>query len=444
MRYFIVFILLASTPLLSFTNHYIDNAASGGNNGSSWENAWQGFADIDWNSILPGDTVFISGGSSSKTYFEQLTITKSGTSGNPIVFTKGQDTGHEGSVLIDGEYVRYGVLSYGYSYITFEELSFDKTTQSFRMTNGEDIVINSVHSNIQIGRGVAWHNIDNGLISNCTITTDVGSFEYQTDCIYIQYGSNNTINNNYLVMSNEHPTPHSDGIQLFQETNPTICNNYIEVPCTTPVSNNGIWSETCSGTYTIYNNILYTPNFHNWANTFGYLERGADVNLIVYNNVFYGGTSPNVFAIDDADAIIKNNIFICDCTGRGVWLGNGLINSGNLDGNLYYFPNSPGILMVLGNQGSMTLSGLQTIGAESNGLSGENPQFVNLANRDFSLSVNSQAIDAGVDLLSPYNRDKNGIERPQGIGWDIGVYEMVGNGDMRPLPPGNLRLKNDE
>ena len=48
---------------------YVDNAAGGANSGSSWANAWTSFAGIQWASIQPGDTLFISGGStgSSKT-----------------------------------------------------------------------------------------------------------------------------------------------------------------------------------------------------------------------------------------------------------------------------------------------------------------------------------------------------------------------------------------
>jgi hypothetical protein len=52
-----------------------------------------------------------------------------------------------------------------------------------------------------------------------------------------------------------------------------------------------------------------------------------------------------------------------------------------------------------------------------------NPLFKDISNRDFSLQANSPAIDAGVDVGSPYNVDKNGAQRPQGGGWDMGAYE---------------------
>ena len=44
------------------TTWYLDNTATGANNGTSWANAWTSLAVI--NSVQPGDTVYISGGPS--------------------------------------------------------------------------------------------------------------------------------------------------------------------------------------------------------------------------------------------------------------------------------------------------------------------------------------------------------------------------------------------
>jgi hypothetical protein len=87
-------------------NWYVDNAASGSNNGTSWANAWRSFASINWASLSAGDTLYISGGSTSKTYNETLTVGKSGTSGNLITVSTGQDAGHNGVVIIDGQLTR--------------------------------------------------------------------------------------------------------------------------------------------------------------------------------------------------------------------------------------------------------------------------------------------------------------------------------------------------
>ena len=65
--YPIIFVLLF--PLrISATDYYIDKDANGNNNGSSWNNAWESFSDIDWSQIQPGDVINISGGTTSKIY----------------------------------------------------------------------------------------------------------------------------------------------------------------------------------------------------------------------------------------------------------------------------------------------------------------------------------------------------------------------------------------
>ena len=102
-------IVLAVTSLLFLapgragaTSWYVDNTASGGaKNGTSWANAWTSFASVAWSSIQPGDTLYISGGSTSQTYTESWTISRSGSAAQPIVISAGQDAGHNGLVTFD-------------------------------------------------------------------------------------------------------------------------------------------------------------------------------------------------------------------------------------------------------------------------------------------------------------------------------------------------------
>jgi hypothetical protein len=96
--------------------YYVDNTASGNNDGTSWGDAWESFSDIDWNIILPGDTIYISGGTTSQTYDEVLRIRASGDETGYITIQVGQDPGHNGTVVITGA-EHWGVL-------------FDGSTQS--------------------------------------------------------------------------------------------------------------------------------------------------------------------------------------------------------------------------------------------------------------------------------------------------------------------------
>jgi len=57
----IVIIFLSWISLGWATNYYVDKNASGGNNGTSWANAWESFADINWALVAAGDIVYLSG-----------------------------------------------------------------------------------------------------------------------------------------------------------------------------------------------------------------------------------------------------------------------------------------------------------------------------------------------------------------------------------------------
>jgi hypothetical protein len=85
---------------------YVDNALPGNGDGTSWSTAWDSLAHIDWGVVSPGDTIYISGGSSEKIYHEPLDIIDvNGTATAPIVIGVGQDEQHNGIVVIDNEFV---------------------------------------------------------------------------------------------------------------------------------------------------------------------------------------------------------------------------------------------------------------------------------------------------------------------------------------------------
>lgn len=104
-------------------NWYVDNSVGSSGNGQSWATAWKQFSNINWASVSAGDTIYISGGSASKTYTGQLSIGKSGTAGNPITITIGaaspSPSGHDGQVIIDGQGTETGgnIRGNGYNYI---------------------------------------------------------------------------------------------------------------------------------------------------------------------------------------------------------------------------------------------------------------------------------------------------------------------------------------
>ncbi len=80
-------------------NWYLDGAAAGANNGTSWADAWNNPTNIAWVSVNPGDVIYVSGGTTSQVYYDDLVFGKDGTAGNWITVRIGQDVGHNGVAI---------------------------------------------------------------------------------------------------------------------------------------------------------------------------------------------------------------------------------------------------------------------------------------------------------------------------------------------------------
>lgn len=107
---------------------YVDNAARGSaNNGTSWANAWTNFASVVWGTsgVKAGDTLYISGGSTSKTYTDVWSVGASGTAASPIrIAVDAGNPSHNGAVVFDYDYAGDQATLTGItcsrSYVTFD------------------------------------------------------------------------------------------------------------------------------------------------------------------------------------------------------------------------------------------------------------------------------------------------------------------------------------
>ena len=321
---FFFFLLFFFINNVNAASWYVDNAVSVNGNGQSWSNAWKNLSSINWSVLQPGDTVYISGGSVEKVYYEGIKFMKSG-----ITITKGRDAGHNGRVIIRAPVTGNGtaIVNYDRSNMTLDSLEFENWKTA--------IYLNGVMQNIYIknnnfllaggsiitGGGVNFNGPKQNIwIINNTMTT----LEYCFDqCEMSFYGTKNVyVIGNIIINRDNNPLPHDDFAQGDGGNNHYFINNLFMFAANvnkvgnanglSAISNHGgdwfainnIFSKT---EYQINGNInhFYRPNKANNTNTW---VRNDNVTVVIIgnNDVMWCGRH---FVVDyDQNAIIKNNI----------------------------------------------------------------------------------------------------------------------------------------
>ena len=428
-------LLVSGGVLASAATFYVDKAARGANNGSSWTDAWTSFSAIQWSRVTAGSVVEVAPG----TYTEQMNIAVNGTASNPIKVMATDDAGRTGTVTIDGGNSRsYGIFVEG-DYVTVSGFSFVNTTSAcVRLDRTTGCRVEKLTAGARGGRAIYLYFSSNNVISGANITNPV-STSSQTDGIFTSNGNNNIFEGIVYHDYNGNTSPHVDGAQFYQESNFTIRNSWFEQHNSKTNNCQGIYATNSKGTCRIYNNVI---KYLNTGSSLVYNGLPLDTNLatLVYNNTLHVGNSPNGIHVSGSRAVVKNNLVYGTGTTRifHVMFDDALSSWSNCDYNLYWNANagSPGSLVVSAAGSGRTLAQMRSLGADQHSLE-VNP---NLNTSTLAPNAGSPALDAGTDLSSVFTMDRTGLARPQGARWDIGAYEYKGTVVPVISAPKNLRI----
>jgi hypothetical protein len=99
-RGFWTILLLFATFHARAALRYVDSSVATSGNGQSWSSPWKNLTDVT--GVSGGDTVYISGGSTTQTYNVSNWSPIGGTSGNPVHYKVGIEAGHNGVVMVNG------------------------------------------------------------------------------------------------------------------------------------------------------------------------------------------------------------------------------------------------------------------------------------------------------------------------------------------------------
>lgn len=297
--------------------------------------------------------------------------------------------------------------------------------EGINFSNGKSIGIRGLHrSTIQVvgntfkGSGYSWAAVDthgnNILIEGNICDIEGNSVGTQGHCYYISHGDSIVVRNNIAKGMAGY------GIHVFDQRRSEDPQNFERIIKNILIEGNMVsdsrqragiiiaaYDHAKIENAVIRNNIA----FNNASG--GIVIRSESKKIHVYNNTVFnnGGfaISINYGGVKNASVdglYIKNNILVINAKGDSSHVKNSTNDTNIILENNLYWPGPP------------RLTNVSDLSPHTG-----NPLFKSPDNNDFHLQADSAAIDKGL-ALSEVLMDKDGMGRPQGLGYDIGAYEF--------------------
>jgi parallel beta-helix repeat protein len=397
------------------TTYYVSENGSNSNNGLTPQTA---FATLQYAADLvsAGDSVLVLQG--NYVGFDIRTI---GTQNSPIVFKA-----TENNVVIDerNSVTPDGINIENTSWVVIDGFEVkDQPRAGIRAVVSDFITIknNYCHNNYRWG-------IFTGFTDDITIENNSCSYSEDEHGIYVSNSSDRPIIRNNHSFNNSGCGIHMNG-DISMGGDGIISDAIVEGNIIHDNGYGGGSAINMDGVQDseIFNNLIY--NNHATGIAMYQIDGGdASKNNKVYNNT----------AIQPSDG--RWNVLITDGSTGNTLYNNILISHHSFRGSISIdaasttgFTSDYNILVNrLSNDdgnSNMTLSQWQSLGYDLHSIIAdpEDQIFVEHLNGNFHLLQNSQAVDAGTNLVLPIVfEDLDNISRPQGNEFDIGCYEFTG------------------
>jgi hypothetical protein len=451
----------------SAATYYLDGAVGTSGNGQSWTTAWKSFSNIS--GLQPGDTVYISGGSTSQAYSLSSWTPTSGAPGSPITYAVGQDAGHNGIVSIASADFLSG---------NFHDVTINGNVsgaQHWQVTASGYIWEGSgnggVNTNVTLryisvlnmAGGFHWpyDNNTNVEIDHCSLVKDT---DYANMHDFVFFGGGGTAASAFKVHDNYIQYPHQTTDHSLGDDMWIWANNVDFYNNTVKAANRNTY---CSGTSCQHQDGFQNSlekNVHIYNNTFVdpgesvYYEdsqnAGTVSSVLIYNNLIVrtyacNGVAQRVFdmnpenggsyTVDYQNVVIANNTVVdqtSPCTFFLRFLAPKSYTNVYAVNNLQY-PADAGISLDSSVSPGPTVSHNYA----GNGISFVSYQQLGGPNNNLHLTSGDTAvIGQGMGLSTYFTTDKDGVLR--GSAWDIGAYQYGGStggsSTAAPAPPTNL------
>ncbi len=459
---FLTLMALSAIPAMA-ANWYVDPNASGANKGTSWTDAWTSLSAIT--GVQPGDTVYISGGSTSQTYPISKTWQPpcGNSNGGSITYQTGQDTGHNGMVIFDGGGTTPTFIGGTTSYVTLsgnvsgsQKMTIQNFDSSTIISNANPLYLTLsyiIFSNDGGPNALGMINLQCSEyydIDHCTLSPAAGSsWAIYTPCAdnakpAIGFGINKIDYNAINLYTGPNGTGDT-GIEWAQNAdiyNNTIIGTSPLGSTTGAVHQDGI--QASDAYLRIYNNVI-----QNMANAAMFLVPNDSVapapnhwriynNLCVINNSsIQGSNSTGIVAYNNNstaessawnDIVIANNL-ISGVSGAAILLNGGPTQYTNTEVYNNIGCNS-GYSNYAGIDVSSQITAANNLPSYSCG-PGMFTSYQNVSGSGFTYDFHPTSgatglIGQGANLYSYFTSDKDGNPRPATGAWDIGPYEVTG------------------